>query len=47
MPAYQYCNVANDVNNKSAFIVAVELNKIIKSSLTITRTLNFNLTFFF
>lgn len=27
MPAYQYCNVANAVNNKSAFMVAIELDK--------------------
>lgn len=29
MPAYQYCNVANAVNNKSAFTVAIK-NRIQK-----------------
>lgn len=27
MPAYQYCNVVNAVSNKSAFMVAIELDK--------------------
>jgi len=27
MPAYQYCNVVNAVSNKSAFMVAKELDK--------------------
>lgn len=29
MPAYQYLNEVNVVNNKTAFMVAIESNKII------------------
>jgi len=43
MPAYQYCNEANAVNNKSAFPVAIELdNKTIYNTHLITLTLGLN-----
>lgn len=40
MPAYQYCNVANVVNNKSALMVAILFNKAMKQcTLNHTNTL--------
>lgn len=43
MPAYRYCNEENAVNNKSAFMVAIELDKkTIYNTHLITLTLGLN-----